>query len=169
MGRNAKPTDLLLVEGKTHLTKEQIAKRKSQEIKLKNQNIRADPMVLEDKRALKEFKNLKKLYEEIDFIGTLDSHIINQYCLSVSELDDLTYVLGATRKDMRSEDPLAKKEAIGNFLALDTEIRLKRSEIVKLSDRLYLNPVARTKNLPKREPAAPPPAPNSDLYGDDTG
>jgi len=69
---------------------------------------------------------------------------------------------------MRSEDPVAQKKAVGDFLALDTEIRLKRTEIVKLSDRLYLNPVARTKNLPKQEPA-PPPAPNSDLYGDDTG
>lgn len=168
MGRNAKPTDLLLLDGKTHLTKEQIMQRKSQEITLKNQNITPDSMVLKDKRALKEFKNLKKLYEEIDFIGTLDSYIISQYCLAVSELDDLVALMAATRKDLQSEDDKVKEKAIGNFLAFDTEIRLKRAEIIKLSDRLYLNPVARTKNLPQKE-APPPPAPNSDLYGDDTG
>ena len=165
MGRNAKPTELLLLEGKTHLTKAQLEKRKAQEIKLKNQTIRADPMVMADKRALKEFKNLRKLYAEIDFVGTLDSHIINQYCLSVAELDDLVMVLTGVREMMRSEDPAAKAAAIKNYLSIDTELRLKRTEIMKLSDRLYLNPVSRTKNLPKRE--KPARDPKASMFGDE--
>lgn len=165
MGRNAKPIDLMVLEGKTHLTKEQIANRKAAEIKLKNQVIRADPLVMEDERALKEFNFLKKMYKEIEFIGTLDSHIINQYCLSVAELDDLIFVMSAARENMRSPATDERKKAIGEFLALDTELRLKRAEIVRLSDRLYLNPVARTKNLPKAN-ETPKADPNAGMFGD---
>jgi phage terminase small subunit len=133
-----------------HLTKAEIERRKSAEIKIKNHTFKADELVMQDERALKEFKRLKKLYKDIEFVASLDEHIINQYCLSVSELDDLILALNITRQKMKSKDPLEQKEGLAMFMALDVEVRQKRSEIVKLSDRLYLNPVARTKNVPKK-------------------
>lgn len=163
MPRNAKPVDLLLLEGRTHLTKEQINQRKVAEIKLTNCNIKADPLVLADERALKEFKFLRKLYKDISFLGTLDSHIVSQYCLAVSELDDLAAALAVIRKRLREDNQ--NKETLSSFLALDAEIRLKRAELLKLSDRLYLNPVARTKNLPRKEDP-PKEDPNRALFGD---
>lgn len=159
MGRNAKPIDLLLLEGNSHLTKEQVTRRRASEIRLTNCRIRADELVMTDARALREFQFLRKLYKDIPFMGTLDSHIINQYCLAVSELDDLAAALARARVGLRDGgDPKLT-------LLLDGEIRLKRSELMKLSDRLYLNPVARTKNLPKQA-EKPAEDANGSLFGD---
>ena len=150
-GRNAQPIDLIIAKGKSHhLTKEEIERRKACEIKIKDRKFKASPDVMKDQRALNEFKRLKKLYKEIEYVGSLDEHIINQYCLSVSELDDLVVALNIARAAMKSEDRIIKSEGLESFLALDVEIRLKRQEMVRLSDRLYLNPVSRTKNVPKK-------------------
>jgi ribosomal protein L13 len=59
-GRNGKPVDLLLLEGKKHLTQEEIEARKNQEAGMKsgadykpNAKVRANPV------ALKMFRKLK--------------------------------------------------------------------------------------------------------------
>lgn len=152
MPRNAQPVEVIQMNGKSHhLTKAEIERRKAAEIKISNKAFKASELVMADERALKEFKRLKRLYKEIEFIASLDEHIINQYCLSVSELDDLILALNIARQKMKSDDPAEQKEGLGMFMALDTEVRMKRQEILRLSDRLYLNPVARTKNVPKKQ------------------
>lgn len=151
-GRNGQPVELILAKGRSHhLTKAEIERRQSAEIKIKNRAVKPSPEVMADQRAIQEFKRLKKFYKEIEFIGSLDEHIINQYCLSVSELDDLVAALNTQRKMMKSENQKIASKGLEMFLALDIEVRMKRQEILRLSDRLYLNPVARTKNVPKKE------------------
>jgi phage terminase small subunit len=151
LGRNAKPIELHTAEGNPNrLTKAEIERRKSAEIKILNKTFKASSFVMKDPRALQEFKRLKKLYKEIEFVASLDEHIINQYCLSVSELDDLILALNIAREQMKSDNPVSRKEGLSMFMGLDIEVRQKRNEIVKLSDRLYLNPVARTKNVSKQ-------------------
>ncbi len=152
MGRNAKPIELHMADGNPNrLTKAEIQRRKNAQIKLSNKTIKASEAVMVDERALREFKKLKKLYKEIEFIASLDEHIINQYCLSVSELDDLVSALDIARDLMKSNNSEERKEGLSMFMAVDVEVRMKRQEIVRLSDRLYLNPVARTKNVPKQD------------------
>ncbi len=157
------PTQLHEARGNPNrLTKAEMQRRKSSEIKVKDRTFKAAEEVMADQRALQEFKRLKKLYKEIEFVGSLDEHIINQYCMSVSELDDLVYELSRCRDDLRmidgdDEDAAAnRKAAMSSVIMLSTEIRMKRQEIVRLGDRLYLNPVARTKNVPKRQEEKPP-------------
>lgn len=163
MGRNAQPLQLIKSKGRSHhLTRAEIARRESSEIRLKNKTVKASPQVMADTRALVEFKRLKKLYKEIDFVGSLDEHLINQYCLAVSELDDLLTVMGYSRTDSKSADPVTRKLGLTEFMELDVEVRQKRQEIIKLSDRLYLNPVARTKNLPMKKKEKRDP--NADLF-----
>ena len=153
MGRNAKPVELLLMEGKSRKSKAELERRRENEIKLTNNKLVANPQVKRDKRALKEFKNLKKLYEDILFIGALDSYLVNQYCLSVSELDDFVSLLHSYREKARDEnlEDDERTKLLEKILTIDMEIRLKRTEIMKMGDRLYLNPVSRTKNLPKKQ------------------
>ncbi|MEG2289928.1 MAG: hypothetical protein RSA29_02670 [Clostridium sp.] len=152
MPRNARPVELIQADGRSHhLTKAEIKRRKSAEINISNKTFKASDYVMQDQRALKEFKKLKKLYKEIDFIAALDEHIINQYCLSVSELDDLIMAMNIAREKMKSLDPLEKEKGLELFMTVDVELRMKRQEILRLSDRLYLNPVARTKNIPKKQ------------------
>lgn len=158
MPRNAQPVELIQANGRSHhLTKDEIKRRKAAEIKIQNKTFKASEMVMGDPRALKEFKRLKKLYKEIEFVGSLDEHIINQYCLSVSELDDLIIALNIAREMMKSTDPEEREKGLSNFMTIDVEVRMKRQEIVRLSDRLYLNPVARTKNVPKKANDEGPP------------
>lgn len=153
MGRNAKPIQLHEAEGNPNrLTKAEMQRRKAAEITIQNKKFKASEMVMADARALREFKRLKKLYKEIEFVASLDEHIINQYCLSVSELDDLVDAINISREEMRSDNQDKRSKGLEYFLELDKEIRMKRQEIVRLSDRLYLNPVARTKNVPKQAP-----------------
>jgi len=149
MGRNAIPVDLL-DNKKDHYSSGELARRKSSEVKINIHNFVACPEVVADRRAYKEFRRLKRLYKEIEFIGSLDEHLINQYCLSVSELDDILMILNTARDWMRSDDATQKQLGINKFMEIDVEVRQKRSEIIKLSDRMYLNPVSRTKNLPKK-------------------
>lgn len=173
MGRNAKPVELLVLEGTSRKSKAELERRKNAEIKLESRTLQADPMVRGDKRALREFRRMKKLYEEIEFVGSLDEHLINQYCLSVSELDDLVALMNdmrdaiqAVREDgeLSSADRArAVKELAELLMKYDAEVRYKRAEIVKMGDRLYLNPVARSKNVPKRP--AKQDDPDVDLFG----
>lgn len=152
MGRNAQPIDIIQAKGQSHhLTKDEIERRRSAQIKIKDRIFKASLYVMQDQRALQEFKRLKKLYKDYEFVGSLDEHIINQYCLSVSELDDLITALNIARLNMKSENPIDKAKGLDAFMSIDIEIRMKRQEIVRLGDRLYLNPVARTKNVPKKQ------------------
>lgn len=152
MSKTAKPIELYEAKGNPNrLTKAEIERRKSSEIKVKNKTFKASENVMADQRALQEFKRLKRLYKDIEFVGALDEHIINQYCLSVSELDDLLSALNIARTRMKAKSAKTKSKGLSDFLALDTEVRMKRQEILRLADRLYLDPVARTKNVPKKE------------------
>ena len=56
---------------------------------------------MQDPRAMEEFKFLLKMYKDIDYVGMMDSHIISQYCMSVSELDDLTQEMLKIRKQLK--------------------------------------------------------------------
>ena len=150
MGRNAQPIELIQGNGKSHhLTKDEIERRKAAQIKITNKLFKASDFVMKDQRALIEFKRLKKLYKDIEFIGALDEHIINQYCISVSELDDLVEISSRIREDLKDSSGPETTRLLGMFTNLDVSIRLKRQEIIKFADRLYLNPVARTRNVPK--------------------
>lgn len=86
--------------------------------------VKADPV------AYKEFKRLKKLYEKMqaDFVDGLDSQIVSRYCLLLS-----------LEKRLMAED---------DFKALHKT----RELIMKLEDRLLLNPVSRAKAVPKQPP-----------------
>jgi phage terminase small subunit len=156
MGRNGQPSDLIQMNGRSHhLTKEEVERRKAAEIKVTNKSFKASDSVMKDERALKEFKKLKKLYKDIEFVSALDEHIINQYCLSVSELDDMVEISSRIRENLKGSMADDTAKVLEMFTNLDVSIRLKRQEIIKLSDRLYLNPVARTKNVPSAKKEAP--------------
>lgn len=165
MSRTAKPIQLYESAGNPNrLTKAEIQRRKDSEIKIKNKTFKASEIVMQDQRALKEFKRLKKLYKEIEFIGSLDEYIINQYCLSVSELDDLVVALNLARENMKAKSSAKRIKGLADFMAIDTEVRMKRNEIIKLSDRLYLDPVARTKNVPKKADKNERDDPNAEMF-----
>lgn len=155
-GRPAKPVQLHLLNGnKRHLTKDEIAARQKQEARLRsgNKTFKPSPQVKKDMTALAMFKKLQRLYRKIEYVEGLDENIINRYCLLHSEYVKL--------RDMRQEmtDRYTELEALEERLMLsehitelDRRIDKKMDLLLKLEDRLFLNPTARIKNVPKTEP-----------------
>jgi len=154
MPRPAKPVELHLLNGnKRHLTKEEIAARRKQEAKLNSGVKRYKPsdQVKVDAVALAMFKRLQRLYKSIEFIEGLDENIINRYCLLHSEwagLRDMRNDLAAQYIKAEADEKMAMSEMM---LELDKRIDKKADLMLKLEDRLFLNPVARVKNVPKKE------------------
>lgn len=151
MGRNAQPIEVIKAKGKSHhLTKAEIERREQYEIKFGGKKITASDMVLQDQTALQKFQHLKKLYEDFEFISAADETLINRYCLTFSEYQQL---LEFKRKGKNGR----RKLTFDEMLKLDSRIDRKQELLVKMEDRLFLNPVARIKNVPKKEkPKADP-------------
>jgi len=156
MGRPAKPIQLHLMNGnKRHLTKAEIAARQEQEAKLRSgtKTYKPSPQVKNDMVALAMFKKLQKLYKGIEFVEGLDENVINRYCLLHSEyikLRDMRADLTAQYQHSETvEEKLALSERI---LEIEKRIEKKMDLLLKLEDRLFLNPTARIKNVPKKEP-----------------
>jgi hypothetical protein len=129
-GRPSKPVQLIKLEGnKDRRTKAELEFREKAEKALyTGTTFKESPAVKADPVAHREFLRLKKLYKKIQFVDGLDEQMINRYCLLVSQ----------EQKLMESDD----------FLALHKT----REMILKLEDRLFLNPVSRIKAIPKKPP-----------------
>jgi len=152
-GRTPKPAHLQLLDGnKNRLTKEQLKDIADSEIKLGGKNFVASEMIKADAIALKKWKSLIKTYQEydIDFISDSDSGAIEQYCMSyanIVRLEKAKAEILKTYKNEINEFSITRIEDIQK--AIDTQVKI----MIPLSDRLFLNPVAKIKGLrKKREP-----------------
>jgi phage terminase small subunit len=177
-GRPAKPIEMHLYDGKKHLTKAEIKHRQENQIRLGTPELKMPSAVRQNPVAKKKWKELKELYEGFDFVSSSDVGIISQLCLAYAELDNLLGHL-RTLELIEPFDPLEKEEverewsgkmgqvairnmwrkidfciSMGGILAVNKAIDAKRSIIRSLEDRLYLNPLAKNRNVPKK-PAEP--------------
>jgi phage terminase small subunit len=177
-GRPAKPIGMHLYDGKKHLTKAEIKHRQENEIRLGTPDLKMPPSVRRNPVAKKKWKELEELYKGFDFVSSSDVGIISQLCLAYAELDNLLGHL-RTLELIEPFDPLEKEEverewsgkmgqvairnmwrkidfciSMGGILAVNKAIDAKRSIIRSLEDRLYLNPLAKNRNVPKK-PAEP--------------
>ena len=151
MGRNAQPVELILAKGRSHhLTKAEIERRKAAQIKTGQRTFKASEQVMADPVALAKFKQLKKLFKGIEFVEALDENLINRYCLTCSQLQALLNYRAATAGTLEFDE----------MLKLDARIDKKQDLLIKMEDRMFLNPVARLKNVPKKEP------PQKDPFGE---
>ena len=163
-GRNAKPLQLIMSEGnKRHLTKKEINHREKHEQSLyTGTTFKESQQVKEDEIAHKEFLRLKKLYKHIEYVDGLDETVINRYCIMQSELHSLDKFIEQCHGDLvEAKQRLASKDI--DFLAYlqvkgdiqnkileaDRAIMKKREMLIKLEDRLFLNPTSRIKSIPK--------------------
>jgi len=168
-GRPAKPVQLHLLNGNTrHLTKEAIADRIEHEQKLRSghKDYKPSPSVKKDPAALAMFKKLRKLYQEIEYVEGLDEMIINRYCLLTGEVASLEQLVVVMRQDLDQCDKFL--ERIKLYQSIDSvlgKLGRDREMMLKLEDRLFLNPTSRVKNIPKR-PAKRTTDPHAGMFGD---
>lgn len=150
-GRPAKPIDLLLMEGKKHLTKAEIETRKKHEQGLRSGTaFRANEKVRNNPIALRMFRSLKRLYKDIDYVEGLDEAVINRYCIMTAETDEMETKVSEMQDDIEECETFAEKVQLEQIVSKKRiEIRSNRDMLLKIEDRLFLNPTSRVKNVPR--------------------
>ncbi len=143
MTRNAKPVDLLLLEGRKHLTKDEIEHRKKSEIKIGTRSFRCPLDIKQNQIAYTKWRELMVLFRDIECITTADVDRISMYCKKYARLQ----LLVAEFEDAETEG-----------ITLNTKMQYRRQivkeegELKRIGDDLLLAPIARVKNIPKKEP-----------------
>lgn len=151
MGRNAQPIEIIKGKGRSnHLTKAEIERRKAAEIKLGEKDLEklSPPDFIKNnvtaykhwKQHIKEYKEAAK--EGIEILTSADIGQLALYCRTFSEYESLINF---------SKDDLD----ISDYLKLETAINKKMDMLIKMQDRLFLNPLARIKNVPTKEKKKP--------------
>lgn len=166
-GRPAKTIDWHISNGnRRHLTKEEIAQRQEHEESVKSgiKTFKASELVMKDTVALLMFKKLKKLFKNIEIIEGLDENIINRYCLLYSEAEALEKLLVNMNNDVEECDDYSERIQLYKAIAGTTaSLKSIRDMMLKIEDRLLMNPTARIKNVPvkSKKKAVDP---NADLF-----
>lgn len=153
-GRPSKPVQLIKLEGKSHRTKKELEHREKAEKSLYTGTaFKESPAVKGDPVAHREFMRLKKLYKKIEYVDGLDEQIINRYCMMVSQEQSIQRLIADMNADVANCEEFADRlelyNAISGAVAKLTQIR---NMLIKLEDRLFLNPTARIKSIPKTPP-----------------
>lgn len=153
-GRPSKPVQLLKLEGKSHRTKAELEHREKAEKSLyTGTTFKESPAVKADPIAHREFLRLKKLYKTIQYVDGLDEQIINRYCLLISQEQALAKMTERMRQDIDEIDDVKDRLRIYESIAGVTDKVMKTREmLLKLEDRMFLNPTARIKSVPKSPP-----------------
>ncbi|MEN6567188.1 MAG: P27 family phage terminase small subunit [Veillonellales bacterium] len=153
------------------LTKAEIARRQQAQVKLGEHKLRCPQFIKDDVNAYAKWKEIVKLYKEIDFVSSGDVGFLARYCMTFSEYQKLL----RHRKNIDHFDMLGVDEqghlekyldedlaaeliekvnyiiSVDGVLKIDTAINKKMDMLIKMEDRLFLNPLAKVKNIPKKE------------------
>ena len=154
-GRPSKPVQLIKLEGnKDRRTKAELEYREKFEKPLYPGTIfKESPAVKEDPVAHKEFLRLKRLYKNIQYVDGLDEQIINRYCLMVSQESALADAIADLKDSLKDCESVEERMLVyDNIAKLSTKLEKVRDMLLKLEDRLFLNPTARIKAIPKKPP-----------------
>jgi len=97
------------------------------------------------------FLRLKRLYRDIPFVEALDEQAINRYCIETAEVGALEQLIEKMQTDVDECEDHADRMQLNKTVsgALST-LQRKREMLMKLEDRLFLNPVARLRSIPKQ-------------------
>lgn len=88
VARPREPIDLIIAKGKKHLTKEEIEERKSQEIKVPSDKVKAPSYLPKDLR--KEFKKISDQLVDIGIMTNLDSDCLSRFLISQKQYVKIT-------------------------------------------------------------------------------
>jgi len=169
MPRNAKPIGLHLAEGNPNrLTKAEIKRREKAELKLGSDKLTCPMYVVSDPVAHKKWRDLIYDYNKAKALGmeivkSSDAGILARYCKTYSDYIKLLEQRSRVEKfevdyekllEHFEPDLLEGLDAFFKFgpvTQLDNAINKKMDQLIKMEDRLFLNPLAKVKNVPKKE------------------
>lgn len=142
----------LLTNDKMKLSKAEIKRRiKAEErIKVNSKEFIITENVLKNEKAVKKWRELVELYRQIDVICDIDAGTLEKYCITYGEYLELLNCKIKLRNQY--PDDIDYLQSL-NELKLHNEINKKLDLLIKMEDRLFLNPVSRMKAIPpKPEP-----------------
>ncbi len=178
MPKHAQPVSVLQANGRKHLTKAEIAARQEGEVKLGKhelEKLRKPAFVTKDKVANKLWNDLIKEYKSaaeqgVELLTSSDVGMLAIYCKTFSEYERLLVQYQRLDKiaiddDVlheyieRAEDAegvnlkalqyLSQLASLDGILKIETAINKKADMLLKMQDRLFLNPLAKVKNVVK--------------------
>jgi phage terminase small subunit len=176
MGRNAKPIGLHIAEGNPNrLTKAEMTNRKNAEVKLGANDLsklRVPVFVKNDAVAYKHWKQLVKEYKETaaqgtELLSSSDVGMLALYCKTYADYERLLnsyqtidkiaydsveldqYIEESEDFNYKVKQQLRGMIAVDGLLRIETAINKKMDMLIKMQDRLFLNPLAKVKNVPK--------------------
>lgn len=179
-GRNAKPISLHLAEGNPNrLTKAEIERRRKAGIKLGGEKITCPMYVVHDTVAYKKWRDLIHDYNKakdagIEIIKSSDAGLLARYCKTHSEyltllqhrdrigqidinyeessvINEALEIRFGTQRAAKLFEKIEYIYSVGGLLNLETAINKKMDMLIKMEDRLFLNPLSKIKNIPKKE------------------
>ena len=177
-GRHAQPVEMLLVNGKKHLTKDEIQQRRQSEVKFGSDRLVCPAYVRKDPVAHSKWREIVKEYKQaaemkINLVTSSDVGILAMYCKTYSEYQMLLsaqqriqqihydsseledYISGEDEFPYKVKKQLRDLFSISAILTVETAINKKMEMLLKMEDRLFLNPLAKLKNIPKPAPKKP--------------
>ena len=164
-GRNGKSITLQIAQGNPNrLTKAEIDRRKKAEIRIGETKLICPVFVKKDVPAYAKWKEIIKIYKDNDLVSSGDVGLLARYCMTFSEyLSLLDQKQKVNNFEIRydeveaalDEELIQALDCIVKFnpmMQLDSAVNKKMDMLIKMEDRLFLNPLAKVKNVPKKEP-----------------
>jgi len=188
MGRYAQPVDILTANGRKHLTKAEIQERKDAEVKIGKKLEKSDldklkppSYVKDDAVAFACWKDCIKQYklaaeQKVDLLTSSDVGMLAMYCKTYSEYQRLLnayqridsiaadceplqqFIFNQDEYVMKAMRQMSNILSIEGLLRIETAVNKKMDMLIKMQDRLFLNPLAKVKNVPKPKKDEKPPS-----------
>ena len=154
MGRNAKPIELHILDGKKHFSKAEIEERKASQIYIGDGSFKKPAELRGKTHACKKWKEVIHLYKSsgVSFVSSSDIGIITRYCLTYQEYLEAQNVLSALSSDLTT---IYIEPDV--YVKLQNVVNKKNDILTKLEDRLFLNPLSKIKTVPPKSAAKPEP------------
>lgn len=154
MGKK-KPIDVLVAEGKKHLTKEEIEQRRAEEEAVRPNDDKVNcPSWVKDKVARKEYNRVAKELQELKLLTNLDVNTLANYCIAFSNYVNATQQMEGQPLVIEQTNKAGFTNIVANPLI---NIQLKYSdEMKKLASEMGLSISSRLKLVvPKKDEDKP--------------
>lgn len=178
-GRHAYPLGVLEARNRKHLTRTEKDQRRKSEVQIPSGSIKCPRYVKTNADAYRKWKETLPILRDADLLKPSDVGALARYCIAWSEYLDLLRL----REEVSNIEPFTPAESAiameelnaeldrraaakmwqkiefifsaQAVLAFDKAINQKMSAILALEDRLFLNILARTKNVINQPEEAP--------------
>lgn len=161
-----KPTNVILLEGKSHRTQKELAERKRAEAQLLTGKVLKETAeVKENEKAHREFQRIRKLLKSIEKDDDLYGATINRYCLLMAECSDFQDKRETMYRQMQdlqeSKEEFERNEDLKtyymlqstmqkNMIALDRQVQTKRKMLLDIEKENIMTIASSLRSVPKK-------------------